>query len=139
MSTTAQLLLTPISTTAQAVTNKRPVEAVIFTPVTSILAFAVIDNVPVVIVKDCPLTVTSTFVKADSSPKDIFNKLVDKVKLASPLIVKLPTFEVIIFVKISTLAFAVVLTELTVEFNKFVEALTIAFPTTSSSPNEIFI
>jgi hypothetical protein len=34
MSTTLQLLVTPISTTSQADINKRPVEAVIFTPVT---------------------------------------------------------------------------------------------------------
>jgi hypothetical protein len=49
MSTTAQLLVTPISTTAQALTNKRPVEVVIFTPVNVTDPSIVNVTVPVVV------------------------------------------------------------------------------------------
>ena len=49
MSTTPQVLVTPISTTAQAVINKRPVEVVIFTPVKITDPSIVKVTVPVVV------------------------------------------------------------------------------------------
>ena len=59
MSTTLQVLVTPISTTAQAAINKRPVEVVIFTPVT--------------------LTVDNT--SPEAAPTLTFNKFVDNVTM----------------------------------------------------------
>ena len=88
MSTTVQLLVTPISTTAQADTNKRPVDVVIFTPVTSIRDKVSPEAIPTLALNKLVDNVTIVFGNPSSLPKLTVNKLVFKVKLASAVIDK---------------------------------------------------
>ena len=71
MSTTLQLLVTPISITAQAVINKRPVEVVIFRPVISGATSTIIDTEFIVVVADIEVTSTSVFASNSADPKSI--------------------------------------------------------------------
>ena len=84
MSTTPQLLVTPISITAQAVINKRPVEAVIFTPVNVTDPSIVKVTAPVLVKTLEPVKITVA-TSPVAVPVVVFNKFVVKSTVASPL------------------------------------------------------
>ena len=84
MSTTLQVLVTPILITAQALINKRPVEVVIFTPVNITDPSIVKDTVPVVVVALEPVK-TKVATSPLAVPVVTFKIFVDNVKLASPV------------------------------------------------------
>jgi hypothetical protein len=90
MSTTLQLLVTPISTTAHAAINTRPVEAVALTPVGLTVDKTSPEAKPVLTFNKFVDNVTIVFGNPSSSPKLTVNKLVFKVKLASAVIDKDP-------------------------------------------------
>ena len=75
MSTTLQVLVTPISTTAQAAINKRPVEAVIFTPVGLTVDKTSPEAKPILTFNKFVDTETIVFGTASSLPKLVVNKL----------------------------------------------------------------
>ena len=84
MSTTLQLLVTPISTTAQAVMNKRPVEVVIFTPVTATDPSIVNVTVPEV-VKTLDPVKTTVATSPLIVPEVVFYIFVDNVTVPFPV------------------------------------------------------
>ena len=82
MSTTLQVLVTPISTTAQAAMYKRPVEAVALTPVGLTVEANSPEAVPTLTFNKFVDNVTIVFGEASSLPKLVVNKLVLAVILA---------------------------------------------------------
>ena len=84
MSTTPQVLVTPISITAQALINKRPVEVVIFTPVNVTDPSIVKVTAPVLVKTLEPVKITVA-TSPVAVPVVVFNKFVAKVTEASPV------------------------------------------------------
>jgi hypothetical protein len=90
MSTTLQVLVTPISTTAQAAINTRPVEAVALTPIGLTVDKTSPEAAPTLTLNKFVDTETRVFGTASSLPKPTVNKLVFNVKLASAVIEYIP-------------------------------------------------
>jgi hypothetical protein len=86
MSTTLQVLVTPISTTAQAAINTRPVEAVALTPVGLTVDKTSPEAAPTLTFNQLVDNVTIVFGTASSLPKPTVNRLVLAVILASAVI-----------------------------------------------------
>jgi hypothetical protein len=85
MSTTLQLLVTPMSTTSQAAINKRPVEAVIFIPVGLTVDKTSPEANPMLTFNKFVDNVTCVFGTPSSLPKLVVSELVLTVTLASPV------------------------------------------------------
>ena len=90
MSTTVQALVTPISTTAQALINTLPTWEVTVTPTTEIVLKTSPEANPVEIFNKLVDNITCVLGTASSLPKLIVNKLVFGVILALPVIEYIP-------------------------------------------------